>query len=416
MSEDTNDQGTEVAEVAEAEVQEPTQAPAPAPAPKTESAKLITRYEDLPELGPCLVHISLIQVNPMAIRSVNRKNAKFLELVDSIASQGLLQGVLCRHKVDEETNESVLQLTDGLHRITACKDAGVTDIVVNIINADDARVLEQQVVGNMHHIPTSPAAYGAQLLKMMAFDAKLTVPRLAAKLGVDPSWVAKRLSLQKIDDEAVRKLVDDGHMTLANAVSLAKLPSEEQADRVEDAMTLSPKEFGSMVAARVQEIKEARATGRAAAPVEFKATAHVRKIKEIKAELGLEGENPGAAGRALIEELGIQTPAEAFKAAVQWVMNLDAPTVAQAREKWEAKQKEKIEAKTKRDAVNALRKKKKAEEQIEKATKEGREAIDRAAQVIPDFDPDLELARIEKEEAEKKAKKEAEKAAKEAAE
>ena len=227
------------------------------------------------------IPLSKIRENPSALRAVNRTGESYLELVESIRKEGVLNPILVREVRDPDSNEMVYGLVDGLHRFSGAQDAGLETIPAKIVAMDDAKVLIAQIMTNVHKVETRPAEYSAQLNRILAWEPLLTLSELAARLGKSPTWVTETLRLVKLDD-SIQELVNTGEINLSNAYALAKLPPEEQANFLDRAMTQSPQEFVPAVSARVKELRDAKRQGREAKPAEFQPVAHVRKIAELR--------------------------------------------------------------------------------------------------------------------------------------
>lgn len=305
------------------------------------------------------IPLGKIRENPVALRQVNRNTEKYLELVASIVDQGLLNPIVVRPLVDPETKEQFYGLIDGLHRYTACQDAGLATIPAHVKSMADADVLVAQIIGNIHRIETRPVEYSKQLQKILAQDPRLTSSILARQLGKSTTWIADRLGLLKIE-ENVSKLVDEGKINLSNAFALAKLPKEEQAGFVDRAITMPPQEFSSTVMERKKQLDKARREGR---PVEtdFVAPVHMRKMKDVKNEF----ENPRVSF-VICKENKLKTPEEGFALAVAWILNQDPTSIAiakqvdderknQLREKRDKMKNERVKQKASFAAVHATR-------------------------------------------------------------
>lgn len=293
------------------------------------------------------VPIGMVKENPIALRSVNKKSEMYPGLVDSIRMVGILSPPTVREMKDPETGQKYYSLVDGLHRLNAAQDAGLTEIPVHVITADDAAILEIQLMANLHKIETKPVEYSDQLSRILANNPTMTVNELATRLGISATWLSARLNLVKLV-EAIKPLVEEGKITVANAIHLAKLPPEEQPHFVERAMTMPSSEFTPCATQRVKELRDAKREGRAAGPQEFVPVAHVRKLSEIKVEL----ESPTEI-IAQVREAGLRTPAEIVQATLSWVIKLDPTSRAAAKAKsdaHEADQKEKAAARKKEAA------------------------------------------------------------------
>lgn len=301
-------------------------------------------------------NIPLVQLRESreALRTVNKETEEYEGLKDSIRSVGFtLSTITVRPAVDPETQESYFEVIDGAHRFNAAKDIGLDTIPCNVTEMDDDTALEAQIMANVHKIETKPAEYSRQLRRILDRRPMMTEGELAKSLGKSPSWIAQRLKLNKITNERVRGLINEGDICLVNAYALAGLPDEELEHFVQAAITDSPDEFTPKVNARVKEIREARQRGDEAKPPEFVATPIARKVSELKEELET---GAVAAGRP------------DFVEAIKWALSLDDASIARQKADWEDRQAAKEANKKKRDAEKAQRKAEKlAEEQAEAA-------------------------------------------------
>lgn len=302
------------------------------------------------------IPLSMIRENPVALRSVNRQSESYMGLVDSIRKDGVLNAIVVREVEDPETKKVLYGLVDGLHRFSASQDAGLTHIPAQVRTFDDAETLEAQVLANVHKIETKPVEYSKQLMRILAQKPTLTVTELAGRLSKSPAWLGERLGLTKLIDP-IQLLVDEGKVNLSNAYALAKLPSDEQPNFVDRAMTMSPQEFLPTAAARVKEIRDLKRQGRDATPAGFIPVPHVRKIGELKDEL-----TSKAVAHVLPKELGLTSVVDAFALGVQWSLHMDPASIQIAREKDDARKKEAEQAKLKRDNERLEKQKKEAAE------------------------------------------------------
>lgn len=301
------------------------------------------------------VAIDSIRENTVALRAVNREAETYQGLVASIREKGFIGTISVRPMTDPETGASYYELVDGLHRWNAAKDAGLTEIPVMVLtDMDKMGVMETQVMMNLHKVDTKPVEFTHQLQRMIALNPTLTITELATKLGKSPAWITGRLALLKLDDN-IQKLVDDGKVTLSNAIPLCKLSKEEQAQFIDAAMTMPPAEFAPMVAKRVKEIREARNKGGEAGEVTFSPISAIRKKAEIESAVA-----DVAPVMKVIEKSGASTAAEIVKATIEWVLNLDTDSVANQKAKFEERQAKKKAEAEKRALERAEKKEKEA--------------------------------------------------------
>lgn len=309
------------------------------------------------------VPLSRIRANTVSLRPPDVETEEFQGLVDSMRQGAFFGAVLVRSKTDPETKEEYLEIIDGLQRFTAAGHAGLTTINVDIVEMDDARVLRTQVLANLHHIDTKPAAYTKQLKRIMESDASITKTQLAAELGKSSQWLDARLSLTKIKNEKINTLIDNGKIPLASAYAMAKLNEEDQVAFVEQAMTLSPEVFIPNVQERAKAVREATRQGKPVEDVGYVPTAHLQKIRDIKTELE---------DLSIAKELtkGIKNPIDAFKTALQWVLHLDSISIVEGEKKYKARIEKQENLKKQREINAANKKAEKAKVKADEAAKE----------------------------------------------
>lgn len=310
------------------------------------------------------VKISEIRENPVALRTVNRQAEDYLGLVGSMQQKGFMGAITVREQTDVESQEAYYELIDGLHRYAAAKDAGISEINVDIVPLSDDLVLEAQILANIHKIETKPAEYTQQLKRILARNPLMTEAELAEKLQKSTSWIQQRLSLTKIENDEIITLVNEGKIGLANAYALAKLPTEEQAQFVDRAMTQAPDEFVPAVNSRVKEIREAKRQGKDASTAVFQPVAHMRKMKDIKLEM----ENPEIAP-ALLKSTGIKKPMDAFGLAIQWVLHLDPESIKAQEAEYEERKEKRETAKKSKQVEKAKKREEAAKAKADEAAK-----------------------------------------------
>jgi ParB/RepB/Spo0J family partition protein len=313
------------------------------------------------------VAISDIRPNPVALRAVDRESEDFIQLRDSIADPaiGLLNPINVRERSEDVDGEliSYYEIIDGLHRYTACSEAGLDTIDVSVKDMDETEAFLAQIVGNAMRIETKPVQYTKHLQRIIGANPTWTITDLANKVHRSPQWLNQRFGLLKLET-TVQEIVDNGDISVSNAVVLAKLPHEEQLNFVDSAMTMGTAEFGPLVQVRVKEIKDAEKAGKKPGEATFTPVAKPRKKSELEDELN---------ARSVLSTViaTCDTKEEAAYAALEWVLQLDPDSLATAEAQYNEK-KERVEAeKAKRKAERAA---KKAEEAAAAAAKAQDEA------------------------------------------
>jgi len=287
--------------------------------------------------------------------------------------------VSVRIKEDEETKKPFYELIDGLHRFTAAKDAGLNKINVNVLTLDDAEALELQVIMNSVKVETKPTEYSKHLQQILAMHPMMTITELAGKLVHSPQWISDRLSLTKIDNPDIQKLIDSGKIKLANATALAKLPVEEHANYVQAAISDPPKKFLPDVKTRLKELRDAKRAGKDAEPAKFQPQPHARQLKELRDEIGLgDSAKAGKVADVLIKSTGVKDVKTAFTLGVAWTMNYDPESQKAQIAKHEADAKAKAKVKAEKDSKKAAEKAEKAKKDQDAAAKAAVEAEEKA--------------------------------------
>ena len=285
--------------------------------------------------------IDAIIANPVKLREVNKDSTSYLELVESIKKDGVVNPITVR-KVESELGTQY-QLVDGLHRLTAARDAGLESLDVQLRELDDTGVLMLQISMNSHTIDTKPVEYTQALKQILAASPFMTLAELGREIGKSAAWIEQRLSLSNIINETIKALVNEGKITLVNAYALATLPEEEQLDWVTAAQTENISEFAPKVTARVRELKAAARQARQADPVGFVAVAIMRKFGDLK-KAPEDGE--------LIAKLATQaeTIEEAIAIGIKYTMNLDSLSIEAQETAYNDKKAAQVKAKEERAA------------------------------------------------------------------
>lgn len=298
---------------------------------------------------PATIAIDKIIPNEVALRAVDTSSAKFLELVDSIKSNGVMNSISV-YKNDDST----YTLIDGLHRFTASKMAGLTSIPCNVFDKmTESQVLSRQLEANFHRVETKPAEYARQLQRMLHIDNKLTMSDLAKKINVSTEWLNARLRLANNLTEDVQGMVDSGVISVSHAIAISKLPDEEQGTWADVARTKPIDQFLGDVNTHLAEMRKKAKTGE---PVEFSPTPHLRKFTVITTE-----QVSGIAREELLPT--IPTPSSAsealvagWNAALAWVTSTDAKSVAEQKQAWDLRKQQQAERKEKAKAEREAKK------------------------------------------------------------
>lgn len=196
-------------------VKAPTLAAEPTPqAPPTEAvAPSPANYAE--------VDIQLIEPNPHQPRTVFDEDA-LAELTFSIQEIGLLQPIVVRR------NDAGFELIAGERRLRASKEAGLTTIPVIIRNTDDADMLRDALLENLHRADLNPLEEAAAYSQMLA-DFGCTQEELAQRIGRSRPQVSNTLRLLKLPTP-VQSKVAAGVLSAGHARALLTLDDPAQME------------------------------------------------------------------------------------------------------------------------------------------------------------------------------------------
>lgn len=189
-------------------------APAPEPAGVNQAVSDVANYAELP--------ITSIQPNPQQPRTVFDEEA-LAELTFSIKEIGLLQPVVVRVRTDGN-----YELIAGERRLRASKEAGLDTIPAIIRNTDDADMLRDALLENLHRANLNALEEAAAYSQMLA-DFGCTQDELAARIGRSRPQVSNTLRLLKLPT-SVQSKVAAGVLSAGHARALLTLDTPEQME------------------------------------------------------------------------------------------------------------------------------------------------------------------------------------------
>ena len=151
--------------------------------------------------------------------------AKLYELAESIKHNGLIQPITVR------PNNHGFEIVAGARRYRAAQLAELFSVPARIVEIDDAKALEWQLVENSQRVDVHPyeEAQGFQrLLDIPGYD----VAALVEKSGKSASHVYARLSLLQLIPTVAEAFTQE-RITASHANLIARLPQESQAEAFE---------------------------------------------------------------------------------------------------------------------------------------------------------------------------------------
>lgn len=167
------------------------------------------------------VDIHLIEPNPHQPRTVFDEDA-LAELTFSIQEIGLLQPIVVRR------TDAGFELIAGERRLRASKEAGHSTIPVIIRNTDDADMLRDALLENLHRADLNPLEEAAAYSQMLA-DFGCTQEELARRIGRSRPQVSNTLRLLKLPT-SVQSKVAAGVLSAGHARALLTLDDPTQME------------------------------------------------------------------------------------------------------------------------------------------------------------------------------------------
>ena len=154
------------------------------------------------------------------------------ELAESIAQYGLIQPITVRR-----LDSGYYQIIAGERRWRAARLAGLDEVPVRVIEADDRRTAELALVENLQREDLSPLEE-ARGYKALMEEYGLTQEDAARAVGKSRPTVANALRLLNLS-EAVLEMLDKGQLTAGHARAL--VPVSEEALQLAAAKEIAEK-------------------------------------------------------------------------------------------------------------------------------------------------------------------------------
>ena len=142
------------------------------------------------------------------------------ELADSIREHGLLSPLLVR-----SLDSGMYQIIAGERRWRASRAAGLSEVPVRVVVADDQKTLELAMVENLQREDLSPIEEARGYRALME-EFSLTQEDVAQKVSKSRPSVANSLRLLTLPDELI-ELVLRGELSAGSARALLALKSED---------------------------------------------------------------------------------------------------------------------------------------------------------------------------------------------
>lgn len=173
------------------------------------------------EQSGSLSTLPISQIQPGLKQPRKRFEAEAIsELADSIREHGLIQPLTVRRLAS-----GYYQIIAGERRWRASKEAGLTEVPVNIIEADDKKVMELGLIENLQREDLNPMEE-ASGYKTLMDEYGMTQEEVAQRMGKSRPAIANALRLLNLPD-AVRFLLEEGKLSAGHARAILSAPAGE---------------------------------------------------------------------------------------------------------------------------------------------------------------------------------------------
>ena len=196
------------------------------------------------------------------------------ELTESVRQYGVIQPITVR-----AIDGGYFQIIAGERRWRAARAAGLTEVPVRIIEADDRRAMELALVENLQREDLNPIEEARGFRTLME-DYGLTQEEAASSVGKSRPAVANALRLLSLTP-AVLSLVEEGQLSAGHARAL--IPIRDEKMQLEAAETV----IARGLSVRQTEALAARLAKAQSAPKkeEEPPTVSVDYVREVEREL-----------------------------------------------------------------------------------------------------------------------------------
>ena len=170
--------------------------------------------------GTTYVPITSVENNSAQPRKVF-DDAALGQLAESIAQHGIIQPLTVR-----KLNSGYYQIIAGERRWRAARLAGLSEVPVIVIEADDRKAAELAMIENLQREDLNPIEEAAGFRTLIS-QYHMTQEEAASRVGKSRSAVTNALRLLELE-AAVQKLVQEGTLSAGHARALVVLPAALQ--------------------------------------------------------------------------------------------------------------------------------------------------------------------------------------------
>ncbi len=184
---------------------------------------LIEDFNEQPNAsGEGAVTLPLQKIEPNPLQPRKTFNPEELDsLADSIRMHGIIQPLTVR-----KLPSGFYQIIAGERRWRAARLAGLSDVPVVVIEADDKKAMELALIENLQRSDLNPIEEALGYQELMG-TYEMTQEQAAARVGKSRPAVANALRLLSLSP-AVLELVKDGSLSAGHARALLPVKDEAQ--------------------------------------------------------------------------------------------------------------------------------------------------------------------------------------------
>ena len=223
---------------------------------------------DLEEAEGELLTLPIAKVEPREAQPRKNFDEEALQaLADSIAQYGLIQPIVAR-KLDS----GYYQIIAGERRWRASRLAGLTEIPVRVIEADDRRTAELALVENLQREDLNPIEE-AKGYRTLIEEYGLTQEEAAHSVGRSRPAVTNALRLLSLS-QPVLELVEKGQLSAGHARALVPIENtKQQLDAAQEVIrrSLSVRKTEQLAGRILRQKQEAAAGASAGIAVDYAA-------------------------------------------------------------------------------------------------------------------------------------------------
>lgn len=174
--------------------------------------------------GVTMLPIAKVEANAAQPRKQFEPEA-LNDLADSIATHGILQPIAVR-----KLPSGYYQIISGERRWRAARLAGLNEVPVLIIEADDRKVMELSLIENLQREDLNPMEEAAGFQKLMS-EYGLTQEECAERVGKSRPAIANAVRLLSLP-EPIQAMVEDGRLSAGHARTLVAVEDQELQQKI----------------------------------------------------------------------------------------------------------------------------------------------------------------------------------------